>query len=466
MNIIKATEQFFTVNTIGSESTILVAFSGGPDSTALLNLLSDSLGRSVAIAYFDHGLRDSPVIAREVDNARKWADYIGCAVHIDRPASGELERIAARVGTEAAARICRYRFLESIAEKNGYDYIAVGHTSDDHIETIIQNVFRGGGAAGISGISAVTGRVIRPLINVSKAEVLRYLNDNGISFETDTTNSDKRFLRNAVRNELIPRIETIFTGYRRSLGYLSEKMEMIEAYISERANEEIPMATSEDRSTAYMNLSDFENGDPVVRLAALYSAYDSIYSDRELAEGRGLPYRHVRQLIRRSNIPSNHVLLTGAGIRVYSRVSTIEISRDIVSAGEKGYLIIVRDAEPTVYDNRAAGFTTYVSENSSDPDTACEFGIGTATFPLLVRSRDPGDWIETGNGHRTIKRLFQRWEVPKTERSTIPVVEDTTGIQAVIGSFAGYRDWIADDAPLHETPGSAEPVLGFRSIME
>ncbi len=476
MNIVESAARCLSDESIPEISAILVAFSGGPDSTAMLHVLAVALGRAVAIAYYNHGLRDAQAIHHEVESARRWGRVLRCAVHVGGPDTEEMNRLSDVLGVEAAARICRYRYLDRIAEETGYRFIAAAHTRDDEAETMVLGFFRGAGLDGLTGIPLRKGRIIRPLIRVTAAEVAEYLERNDLPCLTDETNLDTRFMRNAIRRDLIPVLGRIFPGYPVSLQRLSEKMKMTAEYVRKKTAERLPVYRFDDGHGVYLGLESFRHAEPIERLTALYEAYDRLFSPEEMNERRGLPYRHLRSLVFRTEFPEIGLLLTGAGVRIRARSPKIEVTRDVVSAYEKGYLIAVRDAEPAVYENRDAGFTAYVAPEARGDGGACEIGIGSAFFPLLIRSKYPGDVVQTGRGCKSIKKLLQQWNVTESDRIRLPVVQDRQRILAVLGSYAGYNDWIADEhgpvpaavtnsPAIHGSTGSG-PVLRVECIEE
>lgn len=167
---------------------ILVAFSGGADSSALAVVLHQ-LGFDVVLGHIDHQMRPNSGLdaAHSVDAAKSWEVPI------------EVVRVVVRPRTEAEARRQRYAALGDIADRMGCTAIATGHTLDDDAETVAMRLSRGGFAL---GIPAVRGRIVRPLLDVRRADTYAFCVANGIDFVTDPTNEDPRFTRNRIRKEL------------------------------------------------------------------------------------------------------------------------------------------------------------------------------------------------------------------------------------------------------------------------
>jgi tRNA(Ile)-lysidine synthase len=203
---------------------ILVAVSGGADSVALLRALHElarPLTLELIIAHYDHGLRAAAKAdARFVEEL--GADLglpviIGRADPIDIP----------QTGIEAWARDARYRFLQSTALEQGCSIVMTAHTADDQVETVLHHLFRGTGLAGLAGIPAsrlLCDRVglVRPLLEVSRAQVEDYLCGLNQTYCTDETNTDTQFRRNWLRHELLPRIRAVYPDASSAIQRLSQ----------------------------------------------------------------------------------------------------------------------------------------------------------------------------------------------------------------------------------------------------
>jgi tRNA(Ile)-lysidine synthase len=185
---------------------IAAACSGGPDSTALLLLLhqlSSDLGCVLSACHFNHRLRgeESDQDERFV---RELADRLGLDFHLAR---ADVRRAAESAGAnlEAKARELRYAFFHSLVDEGQADRIAVGHTADDQAETVIQRLLRGSGTRGLAGIYPVVGeRIIRPLLEARRSEIVDWLEARGQTWREDPSNRDLRLSRNRIRHELLP----------------------------------------------------------------------------------------------------------------------------------------------------------------------------------------------------------------------------------------------------------------------
>jgi tRNA(Ile)-lysidine synthase len=183
---------------VAAGDTVVAGVSGGADSVALLYALvtlGPSLRVRVRVLHVDHGLRADS--CRDADFVRRVGTRLGVPVDVARVTVGA-------GSVEAAARAARYAALEAAADDAGGARIALGHTADDQAETVLMRVLEGSGVRGLAGIPAVRGRIIRPLIDARRADVVAHLQEAGLPWIVDPSNRDLRFLRNRVRHQILP----------------------------------------------------------------------------------------------------------------------------------------------------------------------------------------------------------------------------------------------------------------------
>jgi tRNA(Ile)-lysidine synthase len=221
---------------------VLAACSGGPDSLALLSLLLKLRAEvpiEIAVAHFNHGLRAEASadedFVRGLCRRRKLLLVTGSA---DVRAQAKKERL----NLEEAGRVLRYRFLQKEARRLGATKIATGHTMNDQAETLLMRLMRGAGLAGLAGIPPVQAGgpcpVVRPLLGLTRGRLLAYLEAEGETFLTDATNRDRRNLRNRVRADLLPELEKsyeprIVEHLARSSSLIREEDELLTEFVRE-----------------------------------------------------------------------------------------------------------------------------------------------------------------------------------------------------------------------------------------
>lgn len=239
--------------TVWMDVTVLVAVSGGPDSVALLRALTTckagGAGRLV-VAHYNHRWRQADSDADE-EFVRELAGRLGLTVLVDRAAAPDAASppagAADQSGTssiqrnEQSARQARYAFLSRAAHQVGARYVALGHTADDQVETVLHNLFRGTGLAGLAGMPRArpldeATTLIRPLLDVWRHEVLAYLDACGQPYREDRTNLQLHFRRNWLRHKLLPLVEQQYgPRVRKAILHLSSIARQTEEYLAQEA---------------------------------------------------------------------------------------------------------------------------------------------------------------------------------------------------------------------------------------
>lgn len=184
--------------------TVLLACSGGPDSTAMLHVMAglrQPLGFDVVAHGVDHGLR--PEARKELDGAGALAARLGVAFDVTRV------DVAPGGNLQERARVARREALVAAAKRSGATRIATAHTADDRAETLLMRLVRGTGPAGLGVLPPASGIFVRPLLRARKADVLAHLGRHGLDASLDPSNENRRFLRVRVRRELLPLLEDL-----------------------------------------------------------------------------------------------------------------------------------------------------------------------------------------------------------------------------------------------------------------
>jgi tRNA(Ile)-lysidine synthase len=227
--------------------TVVVAVSGGPDSVCLLDALSRLLtprrrGRStplaglIHVAHLHHGLRGKEAdrdaaFVRRLARRQGWPVTIGTA-----DIRGEAARLKQSI--QVAAREHRYRFLHGLADRIGASWIAVAHTANDQAETLLLRLLRGTGPDGLAGMPVVReGRIVRPLLRVTRGAVLDYLGRRGLRYRRDRSNRDPHYTRNRIRADLLPRLArdynpAIVSVLATTAGLVAEEQQMVDELLS------------------------------------------------------------------------------------------------------------------------------------------------------------------------------------------------------------------------------------------
>ena len=219
-------------------SRVLVGVSGGPDSMALLHILAALRAEfflTLVAAYIDHGLRpaETPAEWACIQEATTRLGLDCTRVQVDVTGAA----IARKLSVEHAARELRYQALDDLGRQWATEALVVAHTADDQVEELLLRLFRGGGRKALSGMRLQSGPLLRPLLAFRKSELMAYLAEQGIAFCFDSSNDDKRFLRNRIRHDLLPLLEAQYDpGIRQALlktaANLREDEDLLEQLLS------------------------------------------------------------------------------------------------------------------------------------------------------------------------------------------------------------------------------------------
>src|SRR5918993_543356 len=245
----------------------LALVSGGPDSVAMLRAVV-SLGGAPAVLHVDHGLRG--------EQSREDADFVrGLCARMGVACEVRRLRLDGGSNLQERAREARYRIAEEVADGLGLPTIATGHTADDVAETVLMNLARGSGLRGLAGIPPMRGRVQRPLIEVTRREVLQYLHDLDQPYRTDPTNLMGKYARNRVRLEVLPVLQDLYPGAARNIARAASlAREDLEAL------EDLAMAALENRGDeVVLKLDALLVLRPAVRRHAVRLAYATLDPD-------------------------------------------------------------------------------------------------------------------------------------------------------------------------------------------
>ena len=274
---IRATvRDYIRAHQIFTPGPVIVAVSGGADSTALLLILGDlaeELGLVIHVAHFDHRTRPKES-AEDADFVAKLANRVGAPIRVgraDRPTK-----------SEDAARTARYAFLRRAAEEIGATTIATGHTRDDQAETVLLHLTRGSGLAGLSGMRPLREGIARPLLGIGRTETLAICRDARIRPRTDPTNKSLKFARNRVRLKVIPELEKINPRASEAVARLADAA----AEIQMEDDLTVADALARAREADVIRIGALQ---PSIRTRALALAWQD-------ATGRVLGARHRRAL--------------------------------------------------------------------------------------------------------------------------------------------------------------------------
>ncbi|MBP5163006.1 MAG: tRNA lysidine(34) synthetase TilS [Spirochaetales bacterium] len=416
-------------------SRVLVAFSGGCDSLALLALCARTLGKDkVTAVYVNHRLRDEYELEKEIDLNRRNCTALGVSLIIRELDEGAVRTLASERGggTEDAARHLRYKVLEEERVRTGSTWILTAHHRQDHVETILMRLRSGSPSVTLLAIREKDERrcLLRPILDLTRAELEAYNKELGLEWSTDSTNSDARYTRNLIRNQAIPEIQAIWPDFENSILALADS--------ASGQDEEL----SGIRISLPFSLSCFEGKTTSSRIQILYRLWDGVFPERELP--MTLLSRVLEAIAGGSDctVGANGALFTVYHGSLYLtdpdenglyNSFCRELPAEAVTRVDlPGGMILRRGAEAA----------TYLHVSEADASLSLHMDSSLFRGRTVIRFSKDGDRIRLKGGWKSIGRLLQDMGIPAFLRCRVPVLEDQDGICAVFGSVQGGKDRI------------------------
>ncbi|ADN01987.1 tRNA lysidine(34) synthetase TilS [Spirochaeta thermophila] len=433
-------------------AVVLVACSGGPDSTALLHslfLLRQRLNLTLKVVYLDHGIRPRSERDQEYRFVMSLAETRDLPSHIKRlPEGWILHRAkASKKSVEEVAREERYAFFEELLSKGEGDYVALGHTRDDQVETVVFRFLRGSDPLALRGMSPVRDRYLRPLLSCSRSEVLSFLQEQGLSYLEDSSNEKDAYDRNFLRIHVLPVLEKRFPGWTKAVVALSEKAELYHRYL-ERRDPVGGFPIEETPSGLRVPFHLVSRADPLERYLLFYRLYQVFMSREGTSESEELPFWHIRPYVWHPESLWDGIVV-GRGVMMRREGEYLVVRSHVVLHGENGYFVVIeKEGEFRLTDELRMEVRCgrHIPFEKGRPG-ANEMVLPVGTY--VCRSRKAGDAVARGSLRRSVHKVFQMWNLPPHLRCSVPVLEAPgKGIVAILGGWAGYEDIFADPNPI------------------
>jgi tRNA(Ile)-lysidine synthase len=415
---------------------VLVAVSGGPDSVcllAVLQALANDLDLTLHIAHLDHMFRgkESADEALFVSKLAKKFVIPATIEKFDVPAYC-LER---GLSPQEGAREVRYDFLQRAAATAGASLIATGHTANDQAETFLMRLIRGAGASGLSAIPPARENIIRPLIETTRDEVLKYLNDRELAFVTDSSNIKPVYTRNRIRMEVLPVLQRfnprIVATLAAEAGQLRDEDEAIEGYCTTLSDSILV----QKENAVFVKRNEFNTLPPAFRRRLLKKA-----SDLAGMESSGLSRIQIDEAIAFMAVAqTGRTMGLPPGLTIGR-----EYDRFVISArsGTEGYSNIIMIPGMTVIPELRMEIETVVAGQVPEEREDINY-VWQALFdydkigPILtLRNRLPGDWFcpaGMAGKRKKIQDYFVDEKIPRRKRDLVPLLCSGEDILWVVG---------------------------------
>ena len=410
--------------------TILAAVSGGADSVSLLSallLLRETHGFTVAAAHYNHRLRGNESEADQ-QFVERLCRELNTSLYIG---SADVSAFALKnhLGIEEAARWLRYDFFDETAKKIGAARIATAHTADDNAETVIFNLTRGAGLNGLGGIPPVRENIIRPMLTVSRDEVLSFLTARRLSYVEDSSNASEQYSRNRIRHRVIPVLKDLNPRLTDSISGAVSRIREDEAFLSGLASrfieENVKIDTAGARSLDAKALGALPR--PVsARVVRILS-------------GTRLSSEHTEAVLALACSNSTGGEITLPSVTAYREYGHLVFSAARLPDGfpcitlTEGCRIPLPEVGLTVSCRKTK--KTDCNEKINKSFTTFLFKFDSIYGNIVIRPRETGDKIELFGriGTKSLKKLFIEKRIPVRKRSLIPVIADQKGVLGIYG---------------------------------
>ena len=435
-------KKFVSPHTLTGEpqdSPLLVAYSGGADSGALLHMViayAKEHGAKVYAAHVNHGIRGAEA-DRDEEFCRATAKQYGIELFTLR---ADVPGIAAKEqkSIETAARDVRYAFFSDVMKKHAIKTLCVAHNADDNLETIIFNIARGSALGGVCGIPLTRdvdgGVIVRPMLSISKADILDYCSVNNIKYVTDSTNTDTDYARNRIRARIIPELKAIAPGAENAAARLSDTLRADALCLDSMAE----WFLSETRNGYFIETEKLCGSPSAIVTRALMTMYS------EISEGASLEYDHIKALMELANKATPHASLDlPFGIRAVIENKSLGFTK--ADKPPKNYDLSPFSLELSMGENKIEEIGALITLKNEQKNInvykksmnlAIDFDkiLGS----LCARERRAGDKIRIGGMSRSIKKLMCDKKIPLELRPKIPVL--CAGDEIVAVPYLGVSD--------------------------
>lgn len=370
------------------DKKLLVACSGGLDSTVLCHLLKIN-GFNFALAHCNFSLRGNES-DKDENFVTDLAETFETSVFTE---TFDTERYAEdqKISTQMAARLLRYKWFDEILSNFKYDYILTAHHADDSLETFIINLSRASGLKGLTGIPEKNGTVIRPLLAFSRVEILKYATENKIKWREDATNAQTKYLRNKIRHDVIPPLKKIsdnfLENFKQSQSHLEKSANLVDDYI-QLVFKNVVTETETGYSISISKLIKFPNFQELsyeLLSPFGFSDFNAISNLLQAQSGKQILSKTHRLLKNR-----NEILITIISDNKTAKSYTIHSNQDKINDPIKMHFESVKIVEIVLKN------TIYVDADK-------------VTYPLVLRTWNEGDVFQPFGmkGKKKLSKFFK-----------------------------------------------------------
>lgn len=419
-------------NLIQPSQKVLLAVSGGMDSVVMCDLFSKAK-LDFAIAHCNFGLRgeesnEDEMFVKKLSIKYKVPLYVTTFQTAD---FAENEKIS----TQMAARILRYEWFEKIRTQHQFDYIATAHHQNDVLETVLLNLTKGTGIAGLHGIRVKNGHIIRPVLFAEKESIFDYVVENQIIWREDSSNESNKYQRNLIRNEVVPLLKQINPNLENTIQQTVERITAVEDIFEQEMEMLRKQITWSDSQAIYVNYKAIQTlSQPVIKLAELLKPYN-------------FSYQQSQDIFEAFDKESGKTFLTPTHTLVKDRTELVITAKNLQAFTSK---TIEKNNVVVEFDDRMLniGEFTEIEEGFVVPTAkklAC-LDADKIRFPLQLRKWKEGDWFcPLGmNKKKLISDFLIDQKVPLNLKKEVYLLTSNGSIVWVIGFRIDDRFKVTD----------------------
>ena len=424
-------EQILRDHGLSPGDTLIVALSGGADSCALLDILANlkELQLRLIVAHLNHCLRGAESDADE-EFCRDRAHHYGLPFESGRIDVGEIARTEG-TNLEDAGRQARRRFLEEIRKQYHAAAIALAHHADDQAETVLMRLLRGSGSTGLSGMSFRNGTRIRPLLNSTRLEIENYLAERQLCHREDLSNRDITFLRNRIRHELLPLLETYNPSIRTTLTTTASLLSDDDTVLGELTAELASRACRFTAESVTCDLTILLHEPAALQRRLFRHALEQLHENL-----KHFGFRHIQAIEKLTHSPRPNASLDlpmGTGAR--RSYDKLYLERFPTKPQDLIHDEVITITAPGVYHFPWGGSLT-LSSQSDLPEEAnftsntAWFDLESVPFPWCARTFRNGDRMTPlgMTGSKKVKDIFIDAKVPRSQRAKIPLIFSSSNL--------------------------------------
>lgn len=414
---------------ISAGDRVIAGISGGPDSICLLCMLirlREEIPFDIVAVHVHHGLRGA-----DADADEQFVREFCCEREVPLRVFREDVKFYAkehRLTEEEAGREVRRDAFEQVLHEEKGTKIALAHHRNDNAETLLWNLFRGTGLKGLGGIAPVLGNCIRPLLSLTRAEIVSYLEKWGISYCTDETNLQNTYTRNRIRNELIPYIEEhVNSRASEHLAETAEQMRMLGEYIWQQVCTMKDMCTDSVPSGIILKKEAYESLPEVMKSYVMHEVLCEAAGKRK--DIASVHIRQAEELLNRQVGRRISLPYGVCGVRCYEGVRFEKSSGDRLAEQPEGLPEAEEVFQMRVMDRAEA------EEVFSRNYYTKWFDYDIIKNTVKIRTREPGDYITIDRQGRTqkLKQYFINEKIPAELRDKIWLAADGHHIMWIVG---------------------------------